>query len=371
MTIQKYSKAGKDAYRYVTWYVDEDGSRKQKKASGFPSKKKAVDACKTFCKKYENNVCKPKKCSKDLFSVLYKEYEKEHINRLKPSTADLNKRLFRIHILPYFGNMYMAEITPKVVNSFIKKMERSVSDKTGRHFSEDYRKDVLSQAKGFIRYCWDNHLGNMDRLPFNRETKVTIHKKSKKDFWTVEEFSQFANYWKLKDERKYALFYVLYYTGLRKGELLGLQKQDFDLEKGELKIAREYQEVSGKMIIQDGTLKTISSYRTVPLVDRVVEVMKEYFDHYQFADTDRVFPYKYGRINDWLDVGISETEVKRITPHEFRHSFATLLNKLQSDPKTAQTVLGHSNIKTTLEIYTHTTDEKILDVKEKLNSVAV
>ena len=157
---------------------------------------------------------------------------------------------------------------------------------------------------------------------------------------------------------------ALLWTGCRRGEALAVQFKDIDRERKLLRIS--------KSVYYDGTPKikepkTESGIRTVALPDVLLDVLpKGKPNHYLFGGERLLTMYE--DIKGWEKYQ-KETGLT-ITPHMIRHGYATMLHSAGVDAKEAQALLGHSNISTTMDVYTHVTSEQLDIALKKINSYA-
>lgn len=165
------------------------------------------------------------------------------------------------------------------------------------------------------------------------------------------------------------MFRVLAFTGLRKGELLALVWSDVDLNKRTLTVSKTLAKASnGQEHIS--TPKTTNSNRTIALDDNTVDVLKNWKKEQRsilekVADDDQqlIFTTMDNHLlyldypNNFLKTFLKNNDLPHITIHGFRHTHASLLFEAGVSIKEAQARLGHKNIKTTMDIYTHVTNE--------------
>lgn len=158
-----------------------------------------------------------------------------------------------------------------------------------------------------------------------------------------------------------ALFYLL--TGCRKGEAVALTPKDIDLEKRLIHINKTVEWVSSRAYIKDHP-KTDAGNRFLPLPEKLVDLIAPLMKQkYIFCRADGNL-IDEGGFHRWWKKYQKQTGVK-CTPHNLRHSYATILYDAGVDVKTAQLWLGHKDLKTTLEIYTHITNSRKITVETK------
>lgn len=161
--------------------------------------------------------------------------------------------------------------------------------------------------------------------------------------------------------------YFLLYTGLRRGEALALQYKDIDFDNKVIHITKSAYYIGNKAQIK--APKTDNGIRDVVLLDRVAELIPHGRpDDYIFNDGNPAEPKRNKRCEtDWMkwrdEIGLAE----EITPHYMRHTYATILNKQKVDVKTAQHLLGHADIRTTMNIYTHIEQSMLDTALQQLN----
>lgn len=143
------------------------------------------------------------------------------------------------------------------------------------------------------------------------------------DYWTKDEFCKFIDTMANHMEYYYA-FELLYWTGIRKGELLALTPADFDFENKTLRIDKQYRLENGQGVI--AAPKTVKSNRTIVLPNFLVEEMQQYLELlYKPEDDMRLFVFHRGNLNKMLKKGTKEAGLKQIDVHGLRHSHVSLL----------------------------------------------
>ena len=143
------------------------------------------------------------------------------------------------------------------------------------------------------------------------------------DFWTKEEYLKFSEAM-MDKPRSYYAFEMLYWCGIREGELLALTPADFDFEKQEVKISKTYHRLKGQDVITSP--KTAKSNRTVKMPRFLCEEMQEYISmFYDVKPDERLFTVTKSYLNHEMDRGAKQAGVKRIRIHDIRHSHVSLL----------------------------------------------
>ena len=145
-------------------------------------------------------------------------------------------------------------------------------------------------------------------------------------FWTKEEYLTFSRSMMNKEE-SYHAFEILYWCGIRLGELLALTAEDFDFEKKTLRINKSYQHIKGKDVIT--TPKTRKSNRVLTLPDFLAEEMQDYISRLPYLKVDdRIFTITKSGLHHEIDRGCRETGVKRIRIHDLRHPYVKHTTKI-------------------------------------------
>lgn len=198
---------------------------------------------------------------------------------------------------------------------------------------------------------------------------------------------------KCKDERLYPLYLLAFYTGMRKGELLGLQWSDISLEKKQLTVIHNLAIISHNDIETDQprkyeliltTPKSAKSKRTIPLDDFVIEQLLIHKEHQNqekeiykdiYNDQDMVFCQEDGDymnpryvLQNFQDL-LKKAGLPKYRFHDIRHTVASLLINNNENPKAVQELLGHSTISTTLDIYTFMEDQTKRNAVSKLSGI--
>ena len=183
-------------------------------------------------------------------------------------------------------------------------------------------------------------------------------------FWTKEEYLKFADVMMDKPMSYYA-FEMLYWTGIREGELLAITPADFDFEKRTVTINKSFQHLNGRDIITSP--KTEKSNRTIQLPKFLCDEMQDYLKMlYDVGLEDRMFPVTKSYLHREMDRGSKQAGVKRIRIHDIRHSHVSLLIDMGFSATAIADRVGHESIDITYN-YAHLFPSKQAEMADKLD----
>lgn len=301
------------------------------------------------------------------------EYKK---NDLKATTMTTYMTFYRKHIKNSdVGEMELQNIqTADLQKYYNRKLKEGLSAKTVRHLSVIIR-EALTQA---VRLKY---------IKSSPQDGVILPKKEKFVGNTLSQADVIKLLSEAKSEPLYPLIMTAILSGMRKGEILGLQWQNVDLENGYIKVEKSLCRVANgedkkgrqrtKVILLEP--KNETSKRTIPISTQLITILKEYKEkqeQYKEGASDfynnklnLVFPNYLGNFMSEREVlrsfysVLDKYGIPRVRFHDLRHTYASLLMESETDSKVIQELLGHSSISTTLDIYTH------LKLEQKRNSV--
>lgn len=302
-----------NSWRVIFRYVDFTGTQKQTSKRGFKTRKEAQE--------WEYEAMRKVQGSLNMtFESFWKIYKTEKQGRVKESTWESKEHIVKTKILPYFGKRKIQDIKARDVIAWQNELMKHRS-KQGKAYSPDYLRSIHAQLTAIF-----NHAVNYYRLPVNPARQAgTIGKEipKEKKFWTTEEYLKFAEAVMDKPLSYYA-FEVLYWTGIREGELLALTPDDFDLEKRTLRINKTYHRKNGKDVITDP--KTKKSNRVITIPDFLCDEIRDYLkQQYELSHDQRMFPVTKYYLTHEMERGCKASGVKRIRIHDLRHSHVSLL----------------------------------------------
>ena len=328
------------SWRVCCYYKDWRGERVRHEKRGFATKHEAVEYERTFLAKQTKDI-------NISFLFFIDIYLRDMEPQLKKSTLANKVQIIDKHIRPYFKELSLSEISSTHIlqwqNELLVKR-----DADGKGYSPTYLRTINNQLTAIF-----NHAVKFYDLPKNPcYAFKKMGKKNNKEmlFWTKEEYMKFSEVIKDKPISYYA-FQVLYWTGIRCGELLALTRKDFDLEKHTLRINKTYQIVNGEEMVTSP--KTEKSNRTIELPRFLCDEMQDYFDSlYGLDDKSRVFPVSKHYLHHEMERGTRKSGVKKIRIHDLRHSSCALLIHLGYSPVQIAERLGHQSAAIT-ERYAH------------------
>ncbi len=294
--------------RYVNW----KGERKQKCKRGFATKKDAQEWERMFQLQTSSDL----DMSFEAFTELYMRDIK---SRLKENTWLTKENIIKTKILPYFGKLKISEISTKDVIAWQNEMLAFRGEK-GKPYSQTYLKTVHNQLSAIFNHAVKHY--DLRSNPAAKAGSMGDKESGKINFWTKDEYKRFADEMMDKPTSFYA-FEMLYWCGIREGELLALTAGDFDFDKGTVTISKSYQRLHGEDVITSP--KTKKSNRTIKMPQFLCEEMQEYIGMlYGLKKKDRIFTITKSYLHHEMDRGAKAAGVKRIRIHDLRHSHISL-----------------------------------------------
>lgn len=260
----------------------------------------------------------------------FPELEHNTLKQYRPALADVTQQ---------FGSFYIKDITSNQIDLYIKSYAK-------KGYAQKTVKTRLLILNLIMKYAVINQY-----ISVNPCTYIAVPKnlpKTKREGLTAEQIEAVKH----NIDKTFGFFaYFLLNTGLRKGEALALRYSDIDFDKKVIKINKTVEWIGNVPNIKNHP-KTDAGIREVPLLDCLVDLIEH-------KSTDElIFPnsngelIRNGNFTRLWDKYRAETGLN-ITPHQLRHAYATTLYDAGIDLKTAQYLLGHANIQTTMDIYTH------------------
>ena len=313
-----YKNKENGSWYVVTQYTDWTGERKPKCKRGFATRREALE----WEQKFQQQNAGDLDMSFEAFCEIYTNDLKA---RLKESTWQTKENIIKTKLLPYFGKRKINEITTKDVIAWQNEL-LAYRDEKRKPYSQTYLKTLHNQLSAIFNHAvrfYDLHSN-----PAAKAGNMGTEERREMLFWTKEEYQKFAEEMMDKPVSYYA-FQMLYWTGIREGELLALTPADFDFERGTVKISKTYQRLKGQDVITSP--KTKKSNRTIQMPDFLCQEMQEFFKmQYGLKKKDRIFSVTKSYLHHEMDRGAKAAGVKRIRIHDLRHPYVKHTTKIFS-----------------------------------------
>lgn len=350
---QFYGKTQKEVKEKLEEY-------KRKISMGILNEEKIIlqDWFYTWLFDYRKQDLKPK--SFDRYYGIYKNYvNNTTLGKIK--LCDLRTT----HLQRHYNNLLNQGVTPTTIKQLNTNLKTCLGE---------------AERQGYILKNWCK-LVTLPKIEDNKEIKVL----------TKEEQTKFLA--AIKGHELELLFIVALGTGLRLGELLGLKWCDIDFKNNELTVQRSIQRVpifEGDKIVKyeviEQTPKTKNSSRTISVPVNIINKLKKYkkeqnqlilYAGEAYTNNNYVLCNKLGNIIDEKKPGrnlksiLKKLDIEPMKFHALRHTYATRLFEAGVPPKTVQHLMGHADIQTTMNIYTHVMKGEKMEVVDKINNLFI
>ena len=367
--IKKYlTKDGETRYMLQAYLGVDPFTGKQKRTTrrGFKTQKEAKKAERELLLSVEENGFTDHS-SKPTFKEVTDLWLESYETTVKPTTYQNTKNYLNAIIENHFKEIRIESVS-------VAMMQKIVIDLSKKYVAYLSQLSIINRV-----FKYAVHLDIIQTNPVDRIIRPKQQKPRKEKIaLTKEELNQFLTLAK-KDARSvlYTAWHTLVYTGLRRGELLGLEWSDIDFENKTISVNKTLVTVNGSLYTQSP--KTKRSTRTISLDDSTVQVLKNWkleqkkqFFKNGVKSKDIVITnikgsyLDFAYFRDELKKFLSTHNLKQFSVHSLRHTHASLLFEAGIEPKTISDRLGHSNIQTTLNMYTHLNDKQRSDVADRL-----
>lgn len=373
--IKKYlTKKGETRYLFQTYLGIDPATRKEKRTTrrGFKTIKEAKAAERDLLLDIEENgFSNNEDFQNPTFAEVAELWLESYKSTVKPTTYQGVKIKLDVMIDLYFTDMKIQQISV----AYCQKVAIQLSN---RYILYTNYYSVISRIFKYATSIDIIKSNPLDKIikPKNRPLKV------KENYYTKQELTDFLKVCKENCKPvEYTFYHLLAFTGLRIGEAIGLMWSDVDFENKRLNISRTAVKIGKEQTVQDP--KTKRSKRVITLDDETLNVLKlwkrqqikEYFQAgkaYQH-NSNYIFTNNKGKwlLTATMKVKLSSffckhNELKKITPHGFRHTHASLLFEAGITAKIISDRLGHNNVQTTLDMYTHINDNQRVEVVDQL-----
>lgn len=346
MKAIKDNKSGlwKLDYHFIDW----QGNRKRSTKRGFKTKREAQEWGNSFVSKKQVDLTM---LFRDFVNVYFEDME----TRLREHTIVNKHYIIDGQVLPYFKDMRLCDIKAPTIRKWQNGLIKAGYTKT-------YLKTINNQMSAIMNHAVRFY--ELESNPCRKAGTIGKNRADKMQFWTKEEFEIFNSVIGSKNVHR-IVFSVLYWTGVRIGELLALGVYDIDIEKKTISIKKSYQRLNGKDVITDP--KTPKSKRVINIPAFLAADLKDYISNvYDAEASDRLFNLTIDQVRYGMRQGISKSGVKKIRLHDLRHSHCSYLIELGFTPAVIAERLGHEKVETTLNTYGHLYPNKQVEIAAQL-----
>lgn len=344
---------------YSQWigFQDWQGNTQRKLKRGFDTKRAALEWEREYLNKQTGSL-----------NMTFGQFVEVYLNsmqpRLKPDTYAMKESVITHMITPFFKAAKVGEITPRDIAEWQNALLTIINPRTREKYRKSYLKTVHNQISAIFNFAvrYYGLKENPARIVGNmgHEKEISIN------FWTRSEFERFAEAIMDKPISYYA-FEVLYWGGLRLGEMLALTPNDVDLKTHTISITKTYYRLNGEDYITSP--KTPKSVRTVNIPKFLVEELADYIRSLgDINSDDRLFPVGKSYIEAEMKRGCKLAGLKKIRVHDLRHSHVSLLINMGFDAVSIAERTGHESIDITFR-YAHMFPSVQKDMAKKLNDL--
>lgn len=322
------------------WYRDWCGTRRKKHKRGFSTKADAAKWERQFLLKAEGS---PSMTFADFVSL----YEVDKKPRLKLNTWLSKKHMIDTKLIPFFGKDRLDSITPTKIIAWQNWLKSEYRTTSGKKLSETYIRTINNQLSAILNHACRYY--GLNENPLQKTGKIGKAQPPEMKFWTKNEYLRFSE--AIMDKPvSWLAFEVLYWTGVREGELLALTPIDFDVAKLTLRINKSYQRLNKEDVVTSP--KTPKSNRTIAIPSFLADEVQDYLHLYSMAASERVFAVTKSFLYHEMERGCEASGVKRIRVHDLRHSHVSLLIDLGFSALAIADRMGHEAVDITYR-YAH------------------
>lgn len=354
MPAYKYTlKSGKTMWYANFYYTEWTGEKRHICKRGFKTQREAKDYERSFLDQQVNS-------SDILFSSLVENYMEDMEHRLKPTTMENKRFIIETKLPPYFGKQKICDIDTIKVRKWQNELI-SFRDENGKPFSQTYLKTVNNQLSAIMNYAVSHY--RLQSNPCRAAGSMGRSNADEMNIWTQEEYEKFSNAIS-KSSMKLA-FDILFYTGMRSGELLALTPADI-LSTKRIDINKNYAKVKGQELFLEP--KTQKAKRCISIPDFLYNDIQDYISKlYGIEQGDRIFYFTKSALDKEIKRVAAAAGLPAIRVHDLRHSHASMLIEMGFTALEIADRLGHESVKTTLDTYSHLYPDKDQKLADRLN----
>ncbi|MCR5521607.1 MAG: site-specific integrase [Lachnospiraceae bacterium] len=292
-----------------------------------------------------------------LFETVAGSFLEDKKTRSRPATFIGYECIIRTHIMPFFKGIVISSVKPLMVREWQNRLIAS-------SLSPVYVRRIDTCLVSIFN--WACRFWGLTSNPAILAGSVGASCSGRIEFWTLNEFLHFIN--GVSDPHASLAFKLLYWTGMRVGELLALTPSDICVKSNEIRITKSYRRYHKFDIIAEP--KTRKSARSISVNTSLMKEISLYLrSSGRISPHSRIFPFTTNKLVYRMKVTCKKTGVKRIRIHDLRHSHASLLVEMNVTPLLICERLGHEKVETTLNVYSHLYPNKQKQLSGKLEDV--
>lgn len=361
-----YKQIGRNNWKVTISIGNVNGKRKRITKQGFKTKKEA----KTYADEIENDNKKDYYTCEER-NILYKDFIVNWYNDCKEANISLNTKAkynsaINKYIIPLLGDYKLSELNNRIIQSFYNKLITTYKLKASSAIK------IYTPVHSSLAYAKKHKL--IKEVCTDIEKRKIEYDEVK--CWTKDEVNFFLN--AIKDKSIYKPVFFTLMTGVRVGELCGIRWCDINFKEEYVSIKHQVvRERHTSTLILTDKLKTKSSYRNIFLPPILVEYLLQLKEELNPSPNDFLITSAYKKTMSNPDSVSARFKfmidrypnLTKITFHGLRHTHATLLIEAGENIKVVSERLGHKDVSTTLNIYTHTSNKMHKKVAGTLNNL--
>ncbi len=290
----------------------------------------------------------------------------------RPKTYQSYEQICRVHLIPSLGRHKLVKLTAAQISAYMASKDAAGQSPRSVNYHRAILRAAINHAKR-----WDLVTRNVAELVQPRPEK-----RYEATALTLAQAGQFMA--AARDDRLEALFTVALALGLRRGEALGLQWRDVDFAAGTIQVRQQMQFIDGRASLVEP--KTDRSRRTIAVPASVLTSLRAHHHRQQFervaasqrwkgTEWDLVFcttvgtPCDESNVNRIFKAVLKRAGLPEMRYHDLRHSCGSLLAARGVAPRVAMEILGHSDIRMTMNVYTHVELGPKVDAAERISDL--
>ena len=298
------------------------------------------------------------------FNNLVDDYLNDIVNYIKESTYITKLNIIGKHIKPLFTDMPISEVRPIDIRNWQGKIKNKINPLTNKPYADTYLKTIQNQLSAIFNYAVKFY--DLPENPVPIAGSLGKKNRDTFEFWTLAEFKKYISV--VDDEQSLLLVFILFYSGMRIGEAIGLTWKNIDFENNIIDVKTTKQRINGRWVVT--TPKTKKSIRPIAMPAVAMAMLAQWKKmQYKPKKTDFVFITDRTVVAKHITKYSKKSEVKRIRVQDLRHSHASLLVELGVNIIEISERLGHEKVQTTIDTYIHLYPNKQKEIAKKLELI--